>query len=124
MKLTLTTTEPVCIGSGTLLEHKLQTLNFLNLLYSTIVGDEGGIYAWSYNLKVEVDYLEKMIYQSDVPYLYIYKYIDAILLNNRYTRRDDSVEYKEAIKKICLRIWEDLVDVVTDRYSIKFDRKE
>ena len=124
MKLTLITAEHVCIGSGTLLEHKLQALNFLNLLYSTIVGDKGDIDAWSHNLKVEVNYLEKMIYQRDNPNLYIYKYIDTILLNSTYTRWDDSVEYKESIKKLCLRIWEELVDIVTNIYSIKFDRKE
>ena len=124
MKLALITTEPVGIGSGTLLEHKLQTLNFLNLLYSTIVGNEDGIYAWSHNLKMEVSHLEKMIYQSDAPYLSIYKYIDAILLNEIHVKWEDSVEYKEAVKKLCLCIWEDLVDIVTARYSIKFDRKE
>lgn len=124
MKLTLITAEPVCIGSGTLLEHKLQALNFLNLMHYSIIRGGNEIDVWSHNLKMEVRHLERMIYQSDAPYLSTYKYIDAILLNEIHVKREDSVEYKEDIKKLCLRIWEALVDIVTARYSIKFDRKE
>ena len=51
--------EGVVIGSNTIAEHKMQVLNFMNMLYDIAFdnADKGNINPWINNLKYEISWL-------------------------------------------------------------------
>lgn len=58
--------DEVVIGSNSVAEHKLQVINFLNLIHLIAFGgaDRGNINPWFFNLKYEIRCLRKQAYQN------------------------------------------------------------
>ena len=119
----------VVIGSGTEVEYKFQIINFMNMLYNVIKEDkEYGIHSnsnlrpWCYNLTVYIKYLEN---KTNISAFYdinlgIYSRINAIMIN---LEKGDG-NNMGVIKRLCMSIWEDLLNELTNIFKLEYTINE
>lgn len=120
--------ENVVIGSHTIEERKFQTLNFMNMLYDSIVKDNDYSYrgysnigTHTSNLTYELKELEKLDSNKYWDVNKIYDKIHSIEIILRQLYNDDSKQYKKYIKAHCIRIWEDILCDITKIYKLKYE---
>lgn len=118
----------VVIGSHTIEEHKFQTLNFMNMLYDSVVNDNDYSYSGYsnigtniHNLTYELKELEKLDPHKYWDVNKIYDKIHSIEIILRQLYKDDSKQYKKYIKAHCIRIWEDILCDITKIYKLKYE---
>ena len=115
----------VVIGSGTEVEYKFQIINFMNMLYNVINEDkeygplsDSSLRPWCYNLTVYIKYLEN---KTNISAFYdinlgIYSRINAIMIN--LERADGN--NMGVIKRLCMSIWEDLLNELTNIFKLEY----
>lgn len=120
--------ENVVIGSHTIEERKFQILNFMNMLYDSIVNDNDYSYSGYsnigthiHNLTYELKELEKLDPHKYWNVNKIYDKIHSIEIILRQLYKDDSKQYKKYIKAHCIRIWEDILCDITKIYKLKYE---
>ena len=100
--------EGVVIGSNTIAEHKMQVLNFMNMLYDIAFndGNKGNINPWINNLKYEIECLRWDKYYNT----YAYK-IETHIEIFRQKITDKSVTEND---------WKSLLDGLTSLFELNY----
>ena len=100
--------EGVVIGSNTIAEHKMQVLNFMNMLYDIAFngGDKDNINPWIYNLKYEIQCLRWDKYHNT----YACK-IETHIEILRQKMIDKSVTEND---------WKSILDALTSLFELKY----
>ena len=100
--------ENVVIGSNTIEEHKMQVLNFMNMLYDIAFNnaDKCNINPWINNLKYEIECLRWDKYYNT----YAYK-IETHIEMLRQKMIDGSVTEND---------WKSLLDGLTSLFDLKY----
>lgn len=98
----------VVIGSNTIAEHKMQVLNFMNMLYDIAFdnADKGNINPWINNLKYEIKCLQWDKYY-DTYACKIEKHIELF----KQKMIDESVTEND---------WKSLLDGLTSLFDLKY----
>lgn len=108
----------VVIGSHSLEEAKFQIINFMNLLYNVITENKSNLDPWCHNLKYEIKVAAEMqklnqFYDVDKS---IYSLVDAIRVNLKTSST-------KSTKKLCLQIWDNLLNELTKKFNLRYERK-
>ena len=100
--------EGVVIGSKTIAEHKMQVLNFMNMLYDIAFNkaDKSNINPWVNNLKYEIKCLQWDKYYNT----YAYK-IETHIETFRQKMIDKSVKIND---------WKSLLNGLTSLFELKY----
>ena len=98
----------VVIGSNSIAEHKMQVLNFLNLIYGIAFGgaNRANINPWFHNLKYEVSRLRWQAYQNTYG-CKVETFIDAFKekVLNKQAREEE---------------WEELLNMLAEMFEIEY----
>ena len=97
--------EGVVIGSRSIAEHKMQVLNFMDMLYDIAFdgADKGNINPWINNLKYEIKCLQRdNTYGSDVE-----KHIELL----RQKMQDETIKEKD---------WINLLEYLSELFEIDY----
>jgi hypothetical protein len=100
--------ENVVIGSNTIEEHKMQVLNFMNMLYNIAFNnaDKCNINPWIDNLKYEISWLRRKKYYNTYAFK-IETHIEILrkkMINKSVTKND----------------WKSLLIVLTSLFELKY----
>jgi hypothetical protein len=98
----------VVIGSNTIEEHKMQVLNFMNMIYGIVFCgyDMNNINPWFHNLKYEISCLRWENYDATYA-CNIEHYIDILkekILNKQCTKKD----------------WKDVLELIAKTFDIEY----
>ena len=98
----------VVIGSGTIEEHKMQVLNFMNMIYDIAFcgANRESINPWFHNLKYEISCIRWKKYYRTYGY-HIEQHIDALkkkVINRQCSEKD----------------WKDVLVGITEIFEIEY----